>query len=883
VSDPITRLSSALSDKYRIERELGAGGMATVYLAFDLKHDRKVALKVLRPELAAVIGGDRFLQEIKTTANLHHPHILPLHDSGEAEGLVYYVMPYIEGESLRARLDRDKQLPVDEAIRIARETADALDYAHRQGVIHRDIKPDNIMLHDGHVVVADFGIALAASRTEGGTRMTETGMSLGTPHYMSPEQAMGEREIHASSDVYALACVLYEMLMGEPPFTGPTVQAIIAKVMTDQPHAMTVHRKSIPPYVEAAVLTGLEKLPADRYATAAEFGAALTGATSARTAAHLAQPAAMRAGPWRQVAIGTGALAVVALAFGVWAWRHQPAQSTVRLSVSFPTGEQIRPTSTRRLALSRDGTRLVYVGADSINGDQLWVRDLNSLTGRPIPGTSGAAAPFLSPDGQSVGFFTGNPGDLRIVSINGGPSLTLVRDSAVPWGGDWDESGFIYFTSNRSVVTRVPAGGGAPEAVSRTDSASGVTEHDWVQALPGGKRLLIQLWHSSIADAELGVLDLATGLATPVLQGLYGRYVPAGRIVYATSTGSLMSVPFDASTGKVTGPPVAVAERVQVDGTSGSAQFTVSDNGTLAYMSGAGAGSAQLVWVDRTGQRTPLDSAWLGQFSGLALSRDESHLAVAVLGSDGEQIWVKRLPNSPLSRLTFQGSGSSRPAWTPDGRRVTFISAPVGGVRRAWIQRADGSAEAEPLLNVGRSVEEVEWMPDGRHFLARLGSTTGGRDIVLAAEGDTTEQVLVSGRYDEFAPAVSPDGRWFAYVTNESGRNEVFVRLVDDPGAGRTQVSLNGGEEPRWAPSGKELYYRTRGGEMMAVEVTLGATFSARPPRVLFAIPNGGADNFHAAYAASRDGRFLMINQAASGDGELVMVFNWFDEMKGRK
>jgi serine/threonine-protein kinase len=730
--------------------------------------------------------------------------------------------------------------------------------------------------------VADFGIALAASRTEGGSRMTETGMSLGTPHYMSPEQAMGEREIHASSDVYALACVLYEMLMGEPPFTGPTVQAIIAKVMTDQPHAMTVHRKSIPPYVEAAVLTGLEKLPADRYATAAEFAAALTGASTARTTAHLAVAPASR-GPWRQVTLGAAAVAVAALAFGVWAWRRHPPAPTVRVSVSFPAGEKIRSSPTRRFALSRDGSRLVYVGPDSLNGEQLWVRELNSLTGRPLPGTSEAMAPFFSPDGQSVGFFSGNPGDLRVVSINGGPSLTVVRDSAVPWGGDWDESGVIYFTSNRSVTTRVPASGGVAEAVSKLDSAKGVTEHDWAQVLPGRKRLLVQDWHNSIADAELAVLDLATGVSTPIIQGLYGRYVPTGHVVYATSTGSLMRVPFDASTGKVTGAPIAIAEQVQIDGSSGSAQFSVSGNGTLAYMSGGGTGSAQVVWVDRTGKQTPVDSAWRGQFSDVALSPDNSHLAVAALGSDGEQIWVKRLPGGPLSRVTFKSGGASRPVWASDGRRVAFISSQAGAVRQGWIQRADGSADAELLLRTSRSVEEIEWMPDGKRFLARLGSTTVGRDIVLAAEGDTTQRLLVSGPYDEFAPAVSPDGRWFAYVTNESGHSEVFVRRIDDPGAGRTQVSLNGGEEPRWAPSGRELYYRTRGGEMMAAEVTLGAVFSARPPRFLFSAPNTGTDNLHHAYDVSRDGRFLMVNQAANEDGELVMVFNWFEEMKGRK
>ena len=274
MSADIARLTDALSDHYRIERELGAGGMATVYLAQDLKHDRKVAIKVLRPELAAVIGADRFLTEIKTTANLQHPHILPLFDSGVSDGFLYYVMPFVEGETLRDRLTREKQLPIADAIRIGTEVAGALDYAHRQGVIHRDIKPENILLHDGRALVADFGIALAASRA-GSTRMTETGMSLGTPHYMSPEQAMGEREITARSDVYALGCVIYEMLCGEPPFGGPTAQAIVAKVLTETPRPLLPKRHTIPPHVEVAVLTALEKLPADRYETAAEFATAL--------------------------------------------------------------------------------------------------------------------------------------------------------------------------------------------------------------------------------------------------------------------------------------------------------------------------------------------------------------------------------------------------------------------------------------------------------------------------------------------------------------------------------------------------------------------------------------------------------------------------------
>ncbi|MGH7585591.1 MAG: serine/threonine-protein kinase, partial [Gemmatimonadales bacterium] len=274
MSDPRTRLSAALVGRYELARELGHGGMATVWLAHDLRHGRQVALKVLRPELGAVIGADRFLAEIRTTAHLQHPHILPLFDSGEADGLLFYVMPLIEGESLRDRLDRETQLPVDVAVRLASEVASALDYAHRHGVIHRDIKPENVLLHDGRALVADFGIALAASRA-GGSRMTETGMSLGTPHYMSPEQAMGERELDARSDVYSLGAMAYEMLAGEPPYTGATAQAIVAKVITEKPAPLTTRRDTVPPHVAAAIHRALAKLPADRFGSAAAFAEAL--------------------------------------------------------------------------------------------------------------------------------------------------------------------------------------------------------------------------------------------------------------------------------------------------------------------------------------------------------------------------------------------------------------------------------------------------------------------------------------------------------------------------------------------------------------------------------------------------------------------------------
>src|SRR4051794_21869781 len=360
--EPQSHLQVALADRYRVERELGAGGMATVYLAHDLKHERKVAIKVLRPELAAVIGAERFLREIKTIATLQHPHILGLIDSGQVNGTAYYVMPFVEGESLRDRLRREKQLPITDAVRLATEVAAAVDYAHRHGVVHRDIKPENILLHDGSALVADFGIALAVSSAGGGSRMTETGMSLGTPHYMSPEQAMGERAITARSDVYALGCVPYEMLIGDPPFTGSTAQAIVAKVMTADPAGLIEQRRSVPPAVEDAVLTALQKLPADRFATAAEFATALvTPATSTRRVTVAG--GARRPGPRRLAWLPTAIVGVVAFGLGLVGARlvvREPAPRfppvVLRYAMTFPDSVALLDANGKSLAYAPDGS-----------------------------------------------------------------------------------------------------------------------------------------------------------------------------------------------------------------------------------------------------------------------------------------------------------------------------------------------------------------------------------------------------------------------------------------------------------------------------------------------------------------------------------------------
>ncbi len=408
-------LRASLADRYTIERELGQGGMATVYLAEDLKHHRRVAIKVLRPELSAVIGAERFVREITTIASLQHPHILGLIDSGEVEGTAYYVMPFVEGESLRDRLVREKQLPIGDAVRIAGEVAGALDYAHRHGVIHRDIKPENILLHDGSALVADFGIALAARSA--GTRMTETGMSLGTPHYMSPEQAMGEREITARSDVYALGCVTYEMLVGEPPFTGPTAQAIIAKVMTGEPLALTVQRKTVPAHVEAAVMTALQKLPADRFESAKAFADALGNPGFTASMAGTVGAGGIASMRKNRLFGATAVVAVLALLAAGWGWLRPQSHQTpavIRYRIALDAVPSIRDWS-GELAISPDGNVLVHTGGP--NG-ALLVRRRDELGFTPMPATEHAQGPFFSPDGASVGYFSS--GRLMVASLAGG-------------------------------------------------------------------------------------------------------------------------------------------------------------------------------------------------------------------------------------------------------------------------------------------------------------------------------------------------------------------------------------------------------------------------------------------------------------------------------
>jgi serine/threonine-protein kinase len=891
------RLAAALADRYRIERELGAGGMATVYLAQDLRHNRRVAVKVLRPELAAVIGAERFLTEITTTANLQHPHILPLFDSGEADGFLFYVMPLIEGETVRNRLDREKQLPIGDAVRIATEVAAALDYAHRRNVIHRDIKPENILLHDGSALVADFGIALAASKA-GGSRMTETGMSLGTPHYMSPEQAMGEREITARSDVYALGCVTYEMLTGDPPFTGSTAQAIVARVVTESPRAMAPQRHTIPPHVEAAVLTALEKLPADRFATAAEFAAALADRDYApRTTGVAAIPAAAAASSARGrmlVGVLAGSTALLA-GLAAWGWlRPAPPQPVRRYSMGLPSEQAMRQGVVGvNFDISPDGNRIVYVGPGD-GGDQLWIRERDRLDATPLPGTTGAVNPFFSPGGDRIGFSSGTNFDLKVVQAAGGPPITLTSAGAASGGGGtWSADGWIYLDSPNG-LQRIRADGGSPEPVAVLDSAANELGHAWPTALPNGKGIIYRSRRNlDPASFEIVALDLETRERHVLTKGLMARYVAPGYLVFLRSDGAVLAAPFDQERLALTGPAVSLFEGVMTK-PLGSADFAISPSGTLAYVTGSArsqAGIAELVYVDRGGTVTPLDPPVVYNPTsnrGLSLSPDGTRAAVDVLGPGGADIWVKHLPAGPFSRLSFDASTASRPKWTPDGNSVIYLSTMDSGQQKVVKQRADGSAAAEVIWQIpGVPIFEAVLSRDGEWLVYRIIEDGGNSNIYGVRPGrDTVPTPLLTSRHVEQGAALSPDGRWIAYASNESGRFEVYVRPFPNTGAGRWQVSSDGGTTPHWSRNGRELFFVTVAGDLMTTPIALGQIFSPGEPRPLF--PRSTSifvSTVVPYYDLTPDGRrFISARLAAvdqaPGAGQIVVVDNWFEELR---
>ena len=859
-------LTLALADRYAIDREIGVGGMATVFLARDLKHDRQVALKVLKPELGAVLGVDRFLAEIKVTANLQHPNLLPLFDSGEARGLLFYVMPFVEGESLRARLDREKQLPVDEAVRLAVAIAGALDYAHQHGVIHRDLKPENILLQAGQPVIADFGIALAVSKA-GGQRVTQTGLSLGTPQYMSPEQATGDRAVDGRTDIYSLGAMTYEMLTGEPPHVGTTAQSIIAKLMTEDVRPLTVLRRNVPAHVDAAVRHALEKLAADRFETAGELGLALQGKGDVSTLGRyspLASPTDAAPARRRQRVREVTAWALVMAASAGFAWALArvpgvPEVPVVRMTLELPLGDRAMVAGFLiaggfPIVISPQGDRIVYVTQGS-SGIRTIVRRTSELVGRQVAANSLSGLTF-SPDGRWLAYVEGD--EIKKVQVDGGTPVVLGRAPRQTDGMSWTSNTIVIGTWDG--LHTIPANGGGVRPLG--DSTRTMLRP---VVLPDGETVVHTLASSS-TDISLAVTSLASGQVTDLGLPVWAPLgMLDGYLLYVAPDAALMAVPFDAKKHRVTGDAVQVETGVTGAGLSAS--------GTLAYMPGQ---TASRLMMAGTGRADVPLIAEERSYDAPRFSPDGKKVAVALRGALSIDIWIYDRAANTFTKLTSEGTNTA-PEWSSDGTRVLFKSIRDGAA--VWWQLADGSAKAELLHRPTEVLNESILSPDGKWLVYRTGPGTAHPRNIFAVQlkGDMTPLEMVVGPAQATHPRLSPDGKWLAYQSNESGRFEIFVRPFPELGP-RVQVSDQGGTEPLWASTGRSLFYRTAT-SVVSVAVPGGGKFSVGERRTALT-GDYLYDPTHANYDIAPDGNgFLMLRQAGVEE-KAIVIHNWSRELR---
>jgi Tol biopolymer transport system component len=855
-------LSKALADRYRVEREIGRGGMAAVFVAHDLRHDRDVAIKVLHPELAAALGADRFLAEIKTTARLQHPHILPLLDSGEADGVLFYVMPFVVGETLRARLDREHLLPLDDALRIAREVGDALEYAHRTGVIHRDIKPENILLQDGHALVADFGIALAVQQA-GGARMTQTGLSLGTPQYMSPEQAMGERTIDARSDQYALAAVVYEMLAGDPPFTGSTVQAIVARIMTERPSRIVTRRDRVPVHVEAAVLRALEKIPADRWASVQEFIGAMRDASlstigppsadvTGGVAPRSSNPRAQRT---QVIALGAGLL-VVGAALG-WvasrstlASRGTASERVVMTSIVPPAGGNF--SEQQALALSPDGQRLAFVFAAPDGSRNLWIRDIDKLDSKPIAGTTGGDIPFWSHDGRSLGFFAG--GYLQLMAPTGEVRrLCPVSDANA---GSWSASNVILF-SDRHGISSVPAAGGTCRTIIPYDSGSvlrGVF-------LPDGKRIVYS--RGRFADLTVADGDGKTLGTLPVKAQVFAVVDP-DLLIFANGqdAGGLDVQRVDFEALRTVGQAMRLVSNAR--SRAGVHTFTTSREGTFAYLPGG----SDLPYLDYDAGGFRDTIRVNGTWTVSARSPRAGPPTIALAGN-AAGVWLYDLAAARATRLVVHdsgivnprdGVGATSPVFSPDGSRLAYMAASRGqcGINEHDLKRDEDRVIArKSFVTMYGCGSPVDWSPDGTKLLVKNDTALD----VMTLDGKVTAHIARPGAIWE--GHFSQDAKSVVFSSDETGRAEVYVVAI--AGGVPTRLSSDGGRWPAWTADGRRIVFMSPAGKVQ--EVTMNGASPSGAPRTLFTAQNWRRSTFDdrgVGFAVVGNGEHYIVRQSPS-------------------
>ncbi|HEX2463025.1 MAG TPA: protein kinase [Thermoanaerobaculia bacterium] len=881
---------------YKVTDRLGVGGMGEVYRAHDSKLHRDVALKVLPAALAH--DPDymaRFAREATVLASLNHPNIAAVYGLEESQGATALVMELIPGETLADRIQRGP-IPVEEAAAIALQIAQALEEAHEHGIIHRDLKPANVKITpEGRVKVLDFGLAKAIEGNSTAVGLThsptislaatQAGVILGTAGYMSPEQAAAQRT-DRRSDIWAFGVVLLEMLTGKRTFTGETVSHVLAAVLHGSPDLSGVPA-AVPPRIKELLQRCLTKNAKSRLQSIGdarvlleEYVAAPASFAEKPTSAAAAAASPRRSAviPWAVAALG----AAIAIGAVVWGSRPSaaPAAQPVRLRAEIGP-EPLFLGSGASAVLSPDGRHLALsLGTGQTRN--LYVRSLDQLTVTQLPGTEVAYNPFFSPDGQWIGFVT--PTQVKKVSIAGGTPITLCPSNRSR-GASWGENDVIVFAeSPSSALSTVPAAGGKPSPLTTLDSAKAEFSHRWPQWLPGEKKILFTSLASgeSSAGGVLEVLDVASGERKVIHQGgVYGRYLPSGHLVYLNE-GTLFAAPFDLDRLELPRTPAPVVQGVAE---TGGAHFDISQNGTLVYLEGlAGSPKYELVAVDRRGSASPL-TAERQTFVEPRFSPDGRRLAAEVITGTSSDSWVYDLDRGTVTRLTFGDGPDSVPVWSPDGAWIVYASTREehSGLYR---KRADGSGEEELLLE-GDSLYGSSWSRDGRFILYGIvAPTQTGNDIwVLPLDGDRTPQPYVATEFSEAEAAFSPDGRWVAYNSDDSGRSEVYVRPFPASG-GKWQVSAAGGSHPRWRSDGKELYFRNDSG-VMSVEVdTTGSALRVGTPSQLFEGPFlraaiGGS--IYADYDVAPDGqRFVMLRGESrlSVPDHVIVVLDFFKELE---
>jgi Tol biopolymer transport system component/predicted Ser/Thr protein kinase len=895
---------------HEILSAIAAGGMGEVYRARDTRLNRIVAIKVLPTHLADRSElRERFEREARTIAALNHSHICTLFDIGQQDGVDFLVMEYLEGETLAHRLLKGS-LPLEQVLQYAVEIADALDKAHRKGVTHRDLKPGNIMLTKTGTKLLDFGLAklkqgVAPANVQlsqiatADDPLTAKGTIVGTLQYMAPEQLEG-KEVDARTDIFAFGAVLYEMATGKRAFEGKSQASLIAAILEREPPAMSLLQPMTPPALDRVVKKCLRKDRDDRWQSARDVTDELKWIAESGSSAGVSLPTStakdIRALGPRALILSLGIFLLGAAVAGIAAWglRPTPLQPVSRLTITLPPGQQLAGlVSGPAISLSPDGTHLVYVALQG-GTQQLYLRAMDSLNSTPVAGTEGATEPFFSPDGQWLGFFAG--GALKKVSVSGGAAVTL-GDASYPGGASWSGQGMIAFAPTAaSILQQVSDAGGTPQPLTRFEK--GDASQRWPEFLPGGKAVLFAAAPNAIdfTGGQIAVQSVGTGERRNLIQGgMNPRYAPSGHLVYA-QRGTLMAVPFDAQRLATTGPAVPVVEGVLQSPVGGDAQYTISATGSLVYVpGGVQLPQNKLLWVSRNGAEQPL-AAQSHAYIGPRLSPDGRRIAVGIQ-EQGSQIWLYDLSRETLTRLTFEGSANNGPAWTPDGKRIAFNSNKDGAATIYW-QLADGSGGLERLTTGEYLHAPHSWSPDGQLLAFHEVNPTTQRDIWVLRMGDTTQssaQVPSPGlgqtrkaepflrtQFDEAVPQFSPDGRWLAYISNATGRYEIYVQSYPGPG-GKWQISAEGGSEPKWNRNGRELFYRS-GDKMMAVDIATQPGFAAGTPRMLFEGRYETAPFPGTNYDVSPDGqRFLMlkpVEQAQAAPTQINVVLNWFEELK---